>query len=145
MLRLFRLMRLRERCDGQPETKNYDNGQHEINRGLQKRNELNQPHAARAREQHVRQQPVANNNDQNDADDGLHGFRPGLMHVAKYKIAADEGDRSRAELRENRKSKSCALAGTKQTRLDKIFKRLNVFLKFTAQEFAALSVKTLDI
>jgi hypothetical protein len=67
------------------------------------------------------------------------------MRVSKDKIADDERDRCSAELREDRKSKSCALAGAKQTRLDKIFKGLNVFLKFTTQEFAAFGVKPLDI
>src|SRR6185437_2024708 len=145
MLRLFRLMRLRQCGDGKSEAENDRDGQHEINQDLQKRNELNQPHAARAREQHVRQQPVANNNDKDETDDGLNSFRPGPMRVSKDEIADNEGDRSRGELREDGKSKSCALAGAKQARLDQLFKGFNVFLKFTAQEFAALSVKTLNV
>ena len=67
------------------------------------------------------------------------------MRVAKDKIADDECDRSRAELREDRKSKGRTLAGAKQTRFHQIFKSLNVFLKLTAQEFAALRVKPLDV
>src|SRR5579864_1322792 len=103
MLRLFWLMRLSQRGHGEAETKHDGDGQHEIDQDLQERNEFNQPHAARPREQHVRQQPVANNNDQNDADDGLNSFRPGPMRVSKDKMADDEGNRGRAELREDRK------------------------------------------
>ena len=65
--------------------------------------------------------------------------------IAKDKIADDECDRSRAELSEDRKSKGRTLAGAKQAWFHQIFKSFNVFLKFTAQEFAALRVKSLNV
>src|SRR3954468_8559403 len=103
MLMLFRLMRLSQCGNRQPEAKNDSDGQHEINEDLQKWNEFHQPRAARPREEHVRQQAVANNNDQNNADNGLNSLRPGPMRSSKNKIADDERDGCRAELREDRK------------------------------------------
>jgi hypothetical protein len=104
-------MRLSQRGNGEPEAEDDGDRKHEINQSLQKRDESNQPDAARPSEQHVRQQPVANNNDQNDTDDGLNDFWPSPMRVSKDEMANNEGDGSGTELRENGKSKSCALAG----------------------------------
>src|SRR3954451_11333453 len=112
MLRLFRLMRLRQRGYGESEAESNRDRQHEIDEDLQNRNESDQPHAARAREQHIRQQPVANNNYKDNADDGLYDFRPSPVRVSIDKMADDERDRGGTELREDGKSKSCALTGT---------------------------------
>src|SRR6185369_4762892 len=101
MLRLFWFMRLSQRRNGKPETQSNRDGQHEIDQGLQKRNEFNQPHAPRPREQHVRQQPVANNNDQDDANDGLYNLRPGRVVLSKDKMTDDKRDGGGAQLREN--------------------------------------------
>src|SRR5712671_3987385 len=145
MLWLFWFMRLSQRGHGESETEGDGDGQHEINQDLQKRNEFNQPYAARTGEKHVRQKPVADNNDQDDSDDGLDDFRPEPVSVAKYEMANDEGDGCRGQLCEERKSKGRALAGAKQPGLNQFFKSFNIFLKLTAQEFTALSVKPLHI
>ncbi len=90
MFRLFRLMRLRQSGNGQPEAKGDGDRQHEINQALQQRNKFDEPHAARAREEHVRQKPVAKNDDQNNADERLNNFRPDPVGVSKDEIADNE-------------------------------------------------------
>src|SRR5579859_437552 len=140
MLGFFRLVRFSQRGHGEPEAEHHGNGQHEVNQNLQERNEGHQPSAARARKKHIRQEPVADNDDQDDADDGLDRFRPSPMGVAEDEVADDKGDGGGGELSKERKSKRRAPADAKQAGLDKLFKGLNVFLKFTAQKFAAFRV-----
>src|ERR1700727_1538915 len=145
MLRLFRLMRLRQRGDGESETERDGDGQHEVNQSLQYRNKFDQPLATGAREENVGEQAVTNNNDQDDADDGLGDFRPGPLVVAENEIADEKSDDCSNQLREDSEREIGAAAGAEQARFDQLFKGFNIFLKFTAQEFAALSVKTVEI
>src|ERR1700743_1209431 len=135
MFWLFRLMRLSKRGHREPEAENNGDRQHEIHQPLQERNKFYEPLSARAREEHIRQQAVAGDDDQNNADDGLCNFRPAPF-LTKDEIADETGDDGRDELREYGEGERGALAGAEQPRLNKLFKRLNVFLKFTCKKFA---------
>src|ERR1043165_5430651 len=140
MLGFFRLVRFSQRSHGEPEAERNRDGQHQVNQDLQEQDEFHQPYAACAREEHIRQKPVADNNDQDDADDGLDNFRPRQVGIAEDEVADDKSDGSRGELRKERKSERGAPAGTKQARLHELLKSLNVLLKFTAQKLAAFRV-----
>src|SRR6266481_6963789 len=145
MLRLFRLMRLRQSGHGKPKAQCDGNGQHEINQAAQQRYESHQPYALRAGKQHIGQQPVAYDNDQNNADDGLGNFRPGPILVTKNQIANEKGDRGGKKLRQYRHRQTGALAGAQQRRFNQLFKGRNVLLKFAAKKLAALGIQPVNI
>ena len=95
-----------------------------------------------AREHHVWQQPVADDDDKNDSHRRLQDFRNCGVLVRKYEIADEQRNSCGAELDQKRNGHGRTTAGCGQPGLNQVFKCFDIFLEVAGKEFAGLAVQT---
>ena len=144
-LRLPACILLGERRNRLHEAEHDCHRHHQVNQEPQDQRPVHEPLAVGAREKHERQESIAENHDQHDADRHLQNLVNIPVAVGKQQVSDQQRDRGQDELREHCHREDGARTRNSQPGFNFLFKGVDVVLEIAREKLTQFLIHTVHI